>query len=125
MCFLADINNYCLCLLINCIIFFIIGLVFIGLVIPMILRKIPPNGYYGFRTPKAFSSEKIWYEINWYCGRDCFVIGLLLCIYNLILFLFQSSIKNIDIWGIAGNLLILGVGPTLMLIRGLIHLKKL
>jgi uncharacterized membrane protein len=32
--------------------------------IPLILRKVPPNGLYGFRTPKTLSSSEIWYEAN-------------------------------------------------------------
>ena len=32
--------------------------------IPLILRQVPPNGLYGFRTPKTLSSPEIWYEAN-------------------------------------------------------------
>ena len=30
----------------------------------MILGKVPPNGAYGFRTPKTLSSEDVWYPAN-------------------------------------------------------------
>ena len=32
--------------------------------VPMILGQVPPNGAYGFRTPKTLSSPDIWYPAN-------------------------------------------------------------
>ena len=32
--------------------------------LPMILGKVPPNGAYGFRTPKTLSSPEVWYPAN-------------------------------------------------------------
>ena len=37
--------------------------------IPLILRKIPRNGAYGFRTPKTLSNDELWYKANAYFGR--------------------------------------------------------
>jgi uncharacterized membrane protein len=36
--------------------------------IPMILGKVPPNDFYGFRTPKTLSSPEVWYPANRMCG---------------------------------------------------------
>ena len=62
----------------------IIGLVLVGLSIPLLLRKIPKNYYYGFRLRKAFKSKENWYAINAYgskwmigCGAILAVIGAL------------------------------------------------
>jgi uncharacterized membrane protein len=41
-----------------------VPLLILLLSIPMILGKVPPNGLYGFRTPKTFSSPEIWYPAN-------------------------------------------------------------
>ncbi len=41
-----------------------IGAFLMALAVPLMLRKVPMNRYYGFRTTAAFESEKAWYEIN-------------------------------------------------------------
>jgi uncharacterized membrane protein len=43
---------------------YIAGLVAIGLSIPLVLGKVPPNRWYGFRTPKTLSDERVWYPAN-------------------------------------------------------------
>lgn len=53
------------------------GLLVIGLSIPMILQKLKPNGWYGFRTPKTLSDEKIWYPANTYSGKLMLGLGIL------------------------------------------------
>ena len=53
-----------------------IGLTSILLAIPLIRRKVPMNRLYGVRVPKAFASERNWYEINAYGGRLLLVFGL-------------------------------------------------
>ena len=46
------------------------GLVFIGLSIPLVMRKIPMNHFYGFRLKKSFTSDENCYNINQYGGRQ-------------------------------------------------------
>ncbi len=46
------------------------GLLFIAISIPLVLRMIPMNGLYGFRIPKAFISAELWYDINAYGGKQ-------------------------------------------------------
>ena len=46
------------------------GLLFIAISIPLIKRKIKMNSLYGFRVEKAFKSEKNWYDINAYGGKQ-------------------------------------------------------
>ncbi|HOB73487.1 MAG TPA: SdpI family protein [Phycisphaerae bacterium] len=41
-----------------------IFLLLIALMVPLLLGRIPPNGWYGFRTPAAFRSTHNWYRIN-------------------------------------------------------------
>ncbi len=36
--------------------------------VPLILGKMPPNGAYGFRTPKTVSSPDVWYPANRVAG---------------------------------------------------------
>lgn len=53
------------------------GLLITALAIPMWLRLIGPNPWYGFRTPKTRSDERIWYEANAYAGRLLALTGLI------------------------------------------------
>jgi hypothetical protein len=45
------------------------GLLLAALSIPMIMRKIPPNGLYGFRVKKTMDNPEIWYPVNAYSGK--------------------------------------------------------
>ena len=41
-----------------------VPLLILLLSVPMVLGKVPPNGAYGFRTPKTLSSPDVWYPAN-------------------------------------------------------------
>lgn len=44
--------------------------------IPLILKKVPKNGFYGFRTPKTMAgSDEQWYRINREGGIAIFIAG--------------------------------------------------
>jgi uncharacterized membrane protein len=74
------------------ILFALVGLLFIGLSIPLILKKVPPNWIYGYRTKKTLSNPTIWYEANHVFGKDFFISGLLTFIGSLVmLFLGQDA----------------------------------
>jgi hypothetical protein len=45
------------------------GLLLAALSVPMIMGKIPPNGFYGFRVKKTMENPKIWYPVNSYSGK--------------------------------------------------------
>jgi hypothetical protein len=53
----------------------LVGLLFISISIPLILKKVPPNRWYGFRVAKTFSSERIWYAANRVAGCDLMLAG--------------------------------------------------
>jgi SdpI/YfhL protein family len=46
-----------------------LGLILIGVSIPLFLGKIKMNCVYGFRIRKAFESEENWYRINRYGAK--------------------------------------------------------
>jgi len=46
-----------------------IGLVTILVSVPLVLRKVSMNRWYGIRVSKAFVSSQNWYAINAYGGR--------------------------------------------------------
>lgn len=41
-----------------------IPLILTVLCVPLLLRIVPPNAWYGFRTPSAMESPENWYHIN-------------------------------------------------------------
>ncbi|MFH1175790.1 MAG: SdpI family protein [Acidobacteriota bacterium] len=53
----------------------LLGLLMIALAVPLYLRKVPMNGWYGVRIPRAFVSDHNWYEINWYGAKALFGYG--------------------------------------------------
>ena len=59
------------------------GLVFVAIAIPLIRRRIPPNGLYGLRVPSTFADEWVWYEANALCGRDLLYLGVLLIVLGV------------------------------------------
>jgi len=42
------------------------GILLAILSIPLMRRKIPPNGLYGFRTQKTMDNPELWYLVNQY-----------------------------------------------------------
>jgi uncharacterized membrane protein len=42
---------------------------FVAISLPLMLRRVPPNRAYGYRTRATLTDERIWYEANAYFGR--------------------------------------------------------
>lgn len=67
------------------VLFFLEGVLFVGLGIPLALNKVPPNGVYGFRTAKTLASPEIWYLVNRSSGIDLIVAGVLIAVVSVLL----------------------------------------
>ena len=63
--------------------FFITGLIFSGLAIPLIRKKVKINSWYGIRIPQTMENEKVWYKVNEIMGKYIFVFGMLISILSL------------------------------------------
>jgi hypothetical protein len=61
------------------------GLLLMGLAVPLIQRKISPNGWYGFRIPRTLNDPKVWYRANAVAGRWLFATGLVTVIAAVVL----------------------------------------
>jgi hypothetical protein len=55
------------------------------LALPMALEMIPPNRWYGLRTPKTLSSPDIWYSANRFSGWVLVAANSLVICFNLVL----------------------------------------
>jgi hypothetical protein len=58
--------------------------------IPLALRWVPPNRFYGYRTATTFSSVEAWYQVNRATGLALIAAGLVSGF--LVLFLDQGAI---------------------------------
>lgn len=59
-------------------------LVLILIAIPLVLRRIPPNGLYGLRVPATFKDERVWYDANAASARDMIVLAVVLLAFALV-----------------------------------------
>ena len=67
------------------ILFALVGLLFVGLSIPLILERVPPNRFYGFRTKKTLSDPQIWYEANRLSAHDLLIAGIIISASSLLM----------------------------------------
>lgn len=76
-------------------------LLIIALAIPLVCEKIPPNGWYGFRIQKTFSSDEMWYRTNKLGGQYFIVAALLQMAAAVILgFIWPRSATPAAVWAI-------------------------
>jgi uncharacterized membrane protein len=62
------------------------GVLLIVLAVPMILQRVRPNPWYGFRTSKTLSDAKVWYPANRYAGKALLLAGALITVASLVLY---------------------------------------
>jgi uncharacterized membrane protein len=58
--------------------------------LPLALGVVPPNGWYGFRTPRSVTDERVWYPVNRQLGIDF----MLACAATAILFPLVGPLGN-------------------------------
>lgn len=44
--------------------------------LPLIAGRVPPNRWYGFRTPRTLADPQVWYPANAYAGKRLLLLGL-------------------------------------------------
>ena len=67
------------------------GALMVVLAIPMILQRVRPNPWYGFKTRKTLSDERIWYPANRYAGKALLIAGAVVAVSALALYLVAGS----------------------------------
>ena len=106
------------------IIFFVfIGAVFIVLGIPLLLEKVKPNWFYGFRTPTTINKKNLWYNVNKQVGRDFIIAGIIIIIGSISMLIFQPILTLIQL--IIILLLLVHLCLILISIRGFFLIKRL
>ena len=98
----------------------LVGFLFIALSIPLILRKVPPNAWYGLRLPGTMRSEAVWYEANGRSGRD-------LCGLGIIVIAVAVALWGFEVHDLTGARIMAGVvlvGALGLLVRGFQHARS-
>jgi uncharacterized membrane protein len=75
-------------------IFFMAALL-VGLSIPLVQGKVPPNSAYGFRTSKTLADPSIWYEANRFAGRVTITVSIVMIVLGIALLLLDRY-TNLD-----------------------------
>ena len=75
------------------ILFAVVGLLFIGLSIPLILGRVPPNHFYGCRTKRTLSDPEIWYEANRVSGKDLLISGVVVLVASIGALVFGQEVN--------------------------------
>jgi uncharacterized membrane protein len=74
-------------------VFLIVGVTFAALGVPLRLEKVRPNIWYGFRTRKTLSDERIWYPVNRETGLDMIRTGIVIIFASLVLLAVRNSVS--------------------------------
>lgn len=59
--------------------------------VPMIIGTVPPNRWYGFRTPRTQSDPKVWYPANRIAGQYLAFAGFLIVLATLGVLLLRTQ----------------------------------
>lgn len=104
------------------ILFVALGVIFIGVSIPLIRGKIGPNLWYGFRTPRTLRDPEIWYPVNAYAAWRMLWFGVAQSVAAVVLYF----VPNLDPHTYAYSVLGVGmVGVTIVLILSFLYLHRL
>jgi len=106
------------------IMFVCFGLLFVGLSVPMILRRVKPNLWYGFRTTKTLADEEVWYDANAYSGRLLLVMGVIWAVATVVLRYVPGIGTDLDTYSAACGVILMA-GVLVVVALSLWHLRAL
>jgi hypothetical protein len=100
-----------------------VGVVLMASAVPLMLRRVPPNRWYGIRFPATIGDQEVWYEVNARSGRDLFCFG---AVYLGVLLALPALVPGLGF--VARILLPVGIlcaGAPIVLIRAKLHADRL
>lgn len=104
------------------IMYVVFGLLLVGLSIPMMLDKIPPNPWYGFRVPSTLSDPVRWYKANRYIARGLLLTGIITVIGAIVLYFVPGLSVDAYAWLV---LIVFGVPFAVTIVAGFRYLRGL
>ena len=102
---------------------YVVPLVVLASSVPMILGKVPPNYFFGFRTPKTLSSPDVWYAANRAAGWFMVAAAAISFCFNLALWWIfpEWPLERTMSWMTGGTLIPLAIG----FLASFIYLRRL
>jgi len=100
----------------------IIGTLFVLLAIPLILNRIKPNIWYGFRTKKTMSNSRIWYKANKFMGWCLLYAGIFIIVGSIIL---NSINLSSELYSLIFILPLILFPLTISVVLSFIYLERL
>src|ERR1700677_4956929 len=97
------------------------GLLLAAISIPLILKKIGPNPWYGFRVRKTLDNPAVWYPVNAYAAKRLLVVGLVSS-FSAVLLFFVAGI-DLKTYALACGGITLG-GILVTLIQSIVYLRS-
>ncbi len=55
-----------------------LGLLLILMALPLLLKKVPPNEWYGLRVPATLQNQQVWYAANTWMAKRMIVVGVVI-----------------------------------------------
>lgn len=92
------------------------GLLLTALCVPLWLRKIPPNGWYGVRIPASFRSDEAWYELNAYGGRLLTLGGVILAALGAAGFWLHEEQLEAYAYAVLAATMVVTLVPTILVV---------
>jgi SdpI/YfhL protein family len=96
------------------------GLILAGLSIPLIMGKIGPNPWYGFRVRR--SDPVVWYAVNTYSAKRLLIVGIATSLGSIILY-FVPEI-DVAVYSVACGVIAVG-GLIVSLIQRFLFLRSI
>ena len=97
-------------------------LIFAIIAIPLILRKVPRNVVYGFRTRSTLENDFVWYEANAYFGRAFLISSFISAL--LIISLYFSNLVSVQIF-LKASIAVLVVPPLVAVLLTLRFIRSI
>lgn len=100
------------------------GLLLAALSLPLMRRKIKPNGLYGFRNKATMENPEVWYKVNHYSGQRLFIAGIGIALTAVLCYVWPGLSMTVDGYAFA----VTGVGGGLLLwaiLSSYLYLKSL
>ena len=94
-------------------IYFVTGIVYILVSMPLLFNRIGPNWFYGVRIPKAYESTEMWYKVNRLGGKVFLAYGTIMLAIGAILWSVSTIVPLTP-----GAL---GIGNVLLILISVVH----
>jgi uncharacterized membrane protein len=68
------------------ILYVIVGILLVLTALPLLLEKVPPNPWYGFRLPQTRNDPGIWYAVNKHSAKRLIAAGACTTVAAILLY---------------------------------------